>query len=62
MAHSINQTLSEKRAQSVVDYLIGKGFTPSKLTAKGYGESKPIADNNTADGRAENRRIEFSIK
>ncbi len=54
-----NQKLSEKRAQSIMHYLVSKGVSSSRLTAKGYGESNPIADNRTADGRAMNRRIEF---
>ncbi len=56
-----NLILSEKRANSVRDYLIGKGVPESQLTAKGYGDTKPIADNKTKAGRAENRRVEFSI-
>ncbi|PWJ42134.1 OmpA family protein [Sediminitomix flava] len=56
-----NQQLSEKRAQSVVSYLIGKGIESSRLVSKGYGESTPIADNTTKDGRALNRRTEFQI-
>ena len=53
-----NQGLSQRRADSVRQYLIDKfGVSPSRLTAKGYGESKPIADNNTAEGRQRNRRV-----
>lgn len=54
-----NMTLSQKRAQAVVDYLISKGVNGSNLKAVGYGESQPKFDNNTADGRAQNRRIEI---
>lgn len=54
-----NMKLSQKRAQSVVDYLISKGVNGSRLKAVGYGESQPKYDNNTADGRAQNRRIEI---
>ena len=57
-----NQRLSETRARAVMDYLISKGVSPQRLSAVGFGEVAPIADNNTAAGRAENRRVEFSIK
>lgn len=56
-----NQKLSQERAQSVVDYLTGKGIDKSRLVAKGYGESTPIAPNETDEGRQLNRRTEFSI-
>ena len=56
-----NKQLSEKRAHSVYDYLINQGLTPDRLTTKGYGSDKPIADNNTEPGRQKNRRIEFKI-
>lgn len=56
-----NQRLSENRAKSCVDYLIGKGIAASRLEYKGYGESKPIDTNNTEEGRANNRRTEFKI-
>lgn len=54
-----NQGLSQRRAQSVLDYLVGKGANAANLTAKGYGESAPVADNGSAEGRAQNRRVEF---
>jgi OOP family OmpA-OmpF porin len=54
-----NMTLSQKRTESVKDYLVSKGISASRLTAIGYGETKPIADNNKADGRARNRRVEL---
>lgn len=54
-----NDELSRKRAQSVVTYLVSVGCREACLIAKGYGESKPIADNATEQGRAENRRVEF---
>ncbi len=54
-----NQALSESRARSVRDYLIGKGVAASRLTAVGYGQSKPVADNATELGRAQNRRVEL---
>jgi len=56
-----NLTLSQKRAQSVVDYLIEKGIDPTVLRAKGYGEVNPIAPNDTKEGREKNRRIEIKI-
>jgi len=56
-----NQKLSENRAKSVVDYLISKGIAKTRLTYKGYGETKPIHPNTTAEGKAKNRRIEFRI-
>lgn len=58
----MNQDLSKRRAQAVVNYLVGKGIDAAKLTSVGYGESKPIASNETSDGRAQNRRIEFTVK
>jgi len=56
-----NKRLSGQRANSVRDYLIMQGVTKDMLTAKGYGEDQPIADNNTPAGRAENRRVELRI-
>lgn len=56
-----NQSLSEKRAQSVVDYLVKAGTNPAQLTAKGYGLLKPIDSNETEEGRANNRRTELTI-
>ena len=56
-----NMDLSQRRVDSVRQWLIGKGVAPERLTAKGYGESKPIASNATEEGRAENRRVEFNI-
>ena len=55
-----NQKLSQKRAEAVVRYLKDKGVNTSSITAKGYGESKPIADNNTEAGKAKNRRVELN--
>jgi outer membrane protein OmpA-like peptidoglycan-associated protein len=51
--------LSQRRAQSVVDYLVDKGISPDRLSAKGYGPDHPVADNNTRVGRAKNRRVNF---
>lgn len=56
-----NLALSQKRAESVRDYLIERGITASRLTARGYGEYEPIASNDTAGGREENRRVEFRV-
>ncbi len=60
-AENFNQRLSAKRAQAVVDYLISKGVKPANLRARGYGSSRPIAENSSAAGRAENRRVELQI-
>ena len=56
-----NKKLSQKRANTIRNSLIKAGIASSRLTAVGYGESKPIATNSTAEGRAKNRRIEFKI-
>ncbi len=56
-----NQTLSEKRAAAVKKYLEGKGVDASRLTSRGFGETKPKATNDTRDGRATNRRVEFTV-
>ena len=56
---SANQQLSERRARSVADYLIENGIAPDRLAARGYGEAQPVASNDTPDGKAKNRRIEF---
>ncbi len=58
-AADFNQNLSQKRAESVMNYLISQGVDALRLTAVGYGEDQPIADNATRDGRAENRRVEM---
>jgi OOP family OmpA-OmpF porin len=57
-----NQTLSERRAQAVVDYLISKGVDGYNLSATGYGEDMPIDSNDTDAGRAANRRVEMQPK
>jgi len=54
-----NQNLSQRRAEAVRTYLIGKGIAADHLTAKGYGESRPVADNATEEGRYKNRRVEL---
>ncbi|HEY6621925.1 MAG TPA: OmpA family protein [Steroidobacteraceae bacterium] len=56
-----NLGLSQRRADSVRAYLISKGLNPAALTAQGFGKSKPIASNATAEGRAENRRVAFDV-
>lgn len=56
-----NLKLSDDRAGSVVKYLIENGVNPKNLSAKGYGKTKPIADNTTEEGRQKNRRVEFTI-
>ncbi|WP_417266288.1 OmpA family protein [Brumimicrobium sp.] len=58
---STNNVLSQERADAVVVYLKSKGISAGRLTAKGYGSSQPIATNNSAQGRQENRRTEFEI-
>jgi len=56
-----NQTLSEQRAASVRSYLTGKGLANSRFATTGLGEADPIASNETADGKSQNRRVEFAI-
>jgi OOP family OmpA-OmpF porin len=56
-----NQALSERRAQSVKDYLVRKGVDGQRITTQAFGESKPIADNKTDEGRAKNRRAEIRV-
>lgn len=56
-----NQTLSEKRAKAVYDFILENGLKTSSLSYKGYASTQPIASNNTAEGRAKNRRVELSI-
>ena len=58
---SINIPLSQARAQSVKSYLASQGVSASRIDAQGYGSSNPIADNSTASGREQNRRVEISI-
>jgi outer membrane protein OmpA-like peptidoglycan-associated protein len=54
----INAILSQKRAQAIVDYLVMKGVPQNRLVARGNGSSKPVAKNDTAEGRAQNRRTD----
>ncbi|HLV89192.1 MAG TPA: OmpA family protein [Candidatus Sulfotelmatobacter sp.] len=55
-----NQSLSEARAHSVMEWLSAHGVAAARMTAKGYGKTMPVADNNTDDGRAKNRRVEIA--
>jgi outer membrane protein OmpA-like peptidoglycan-associated protein len=57
-----NKRLSERRAKAVRDYLVKGGISAKRIETVGYGESKPIASNDTADGRAQNRRVELHIR
>ncbi len=56
-----NQTLSERRAVAVADYLVSRGVEAARLETLGYGETQPIASNDTVEGRAQNRRVEIKI-
>jgi outer membrane protein OmpA-like peptidoglycan-associated protein len=56
-----NQSLSERRAQSVASYLSSRGVQSARLATRGFGESQPVASNTTEDGRAQNRRVEIRI-
>ena len=57
-----NQGLSERRANAVLEYLSTHGIDGSRLSAVGFGETNPVADNATDDGRAQNRRVELNIQ
>jgi outer membrane protein OmpA-like peptidoglycan-associated protein len=57
----MNHDLSHRRAQATMDYLIGRGIAKDRMSSAGFGETMPIADNNTAAGRAKNRRVEFEL-
>src|SRR5438445_10087218 len=56
-----NQQLSEQRGRSVSDYLTGQGMAASSVSSKGFGKNQPVASNDTADGRQQNRRVELVI-
>ena len=60
-ADADNLKLSDARAKSVMAYLVAHGISADRLTARGYGETMPIADNNNVEGRALNRRTEFKV-
>jgi OmpA-OmpF porin, OOP family len=59
---AFNKTLSENRAKSVMSAIVAKGVDKARLTARGWGQEKPMADNKTEDGRAKNRRVEIVKK
>src|SRR5246127_283675 len=56
-----NEILSQKRAENVMEYLLSQGVKPDLVSAQGFGESNPVASNDTAQGRAQNRRVELSL-
>ena len=58
---SVNNPLSQNRANSVKNYLSAQGISSSRITARGYGSTSPVADNSTASGREQNRRVEISV-
>lgn len=60
--HRYNQRLSEHRAKSVVEYLSNKGVRESRIHFAGYGETRPVAPNDSEANRQKNRRIEFSVR
>ena len=59
---AMNMELSQKRCNSVKNYLISKGIDASRLIANGYGDTRPVADNKTSDGKAKNRRVELKMQ
>jgi chemotaxis protein MotB len=56
-----NEVLSQKRAEAVMEYLVSEGVKPDMIGARGLGEANPVAPNNTAKGRAQNRRVEVTV-
>jgi outer membrane protein OmpA-like peptidoglycan-associated protein len=56
-----NKALSQSRAKAVKDYLVSKGVDATRLSAIGYGDTKPLSDNKTEEGRAKNRRTVFKV-
>ncbi|MCW2351453.1 MULTISPECIES: OmpA family protein [Sphingobium] len=60
-SEAYNQALSERRAQAVANYLGRRGVDPIRMATMGYGETRPVASNETADGKAQNRRVEIKI-
>ena len=61
-AKGLNEGLSTRRAKAVVDALVKRGIAKQRLSSKGFGQDKPIADNDTPDGRQKNRRVQFEIQ
>ena len=61
-ADDMNMALSQRRAESVKAYLVSQGMAPDRITATGIGEGRPLADNNSAEGRANNRRVEIIVQ
>jgi OOP family OmpA-OmpF porin len=59
---AFNQALSEKRAQAVTDYLVKAGLPADRFTAMGYGSTQPVSGNDTDEGKAQNRRIDFVVR
>ena len=57
----VNQRLSRDRARAVVDYLVAGGIPESQLVSQGYADTQPVAPNDTAAGRQQNRRVEFKV-
>jgi chemotaxis protein MotB len=56
-----NQILSQKRAENVMEFLLSQGAKPDLISAQGFGDGNPVASNDTAQGRAQNRRVELSV-
>ncbi|WP_373388793.1 OmpA family protein [Pseudomonas alcaligenes] len=61
-SHAYNMNLSQRRAQSVANYLLAQGVDASRLSTRGAGPDQPVASNATADGRAQNRRVEVTLR
>lgn len=60
-SEAYNQQLSERRARAVADYLTGRGVASTRISTVGYGETRPVVSNTTADGRQQNRRVEIIL-
>jgi outer membrane protein OmpA-like peptidoglycan-associated protein len=61
-SRDFNMQLSQERAQSVMNYLVSRGVQAESITAMGIGPDRPLADNNSRDGRQQNRRVEIIVK